>query len=79
MEKIENYASFIYNFDNILKENNEEKSEKEIKEDEEEEKNDNGDDNDIDNTYDAFQNLGTFLPQGLLDPDALDMNDLKKN
>lgn len=75
MEKIENYASFIYNFDNILKENNDEKSEKEIKEDEEEEKKDN----DNDNTYDAFQNIGTFLPQGLLDPDALDLNDLKKN
>lgn len=67
--KIENYAKFIndINYENILKENPEEKPEEE-----EEKKADNNED-------DAFQNIGTFLPQGLLGPDDLDMRDFTKN
>ena len=72
--KIENYAKFLYNFDNILKENNDEKSINEQKEEAEEEK--KADNDDVD---DAFQNIGTFLPQGLLGPDDLDMRDFTKN
>jgi len=71
LSKIENYAKFLYeaNFENILKEDHEEKT---IKEEEKKEDYD-------DNADDAFQNIGTFLPQGLLGPDELDLGDLTKN
>lgn len=72
LNKIGNYAKFLYeaNFENILHENPSEKAENE----EEDKRND-----DNDNIEDAFQNIGTFLPQGLLEPDDLDLNDLPKH
>ena len=59
------------NYENIIRENPEDNKNGE---EEEEKKADetNGED-------DAFQNIGTFLPQGLLGPDDLDLGDLTKH